>query len=144
MWRELYPEARIVCFDLFQDPNNITKQEVEALGVEAIQGDQGYTQDLARIPGTFDVIIDDGSHRSDHQILSLNYLWDKVNPGGLYVVEDLHSCLESFYWGDTFVSQFEDTLLYKLTSPAYNLEMYNKGGAGVFLYEDKISFLLKK
>jgi predicted O-methyltransferase YrrM len=134
MWKELYPEARIVCFDLFQDPDNITKEEVEALGVEAIQGDQGYTQDLARIQGTFDVIIDDGSHRSDHQIISLNYLWDKVNPGGWYVVEDLDCALEPFYWMGR-VTSFEWTLLHILESGAL--------GEKDKLYHGEIAFLYK-
>jgi predicted O-methyltransferase YrrM len=134
MWKELYPKARIVCLDLFQDPDNISKAEVEALGVEAIQGDQGYTQDLARIPGTFDVIIDDGSHRSDHQILSLNYLWNKLNPGGLYVVEDLDCCTEPFYWQGR-VTSFEWTLLHILESGA--LGKHDK------LYHGEIAFLYK-
>jgi uncharacterized NAD-dependent epimerase/dehydratase family protein len=33
--------------------------------------------------------IDDGSHRPIDQFQALKYLWQFLNPGGLYVVEDL-------------------------------------------------------
>lgn len=135
LWKEAFPKAEIVCFDLFQDPDNITKQEVESMGIIAIQGDQGYTQDLSRIPGNFDVIIDDGSHRADHQILSLNFLWDRVNSGGVYVVEDLDCCTDSFYWQGR-VTSFEWTLLHILESGG--LEENDK------LYSGEIAFLFKK
>lgn len=37
-----------------------------------------------------DIIIDDGSHISSHQILTFNVLWDKLKIGGLYFIEDIH------------------------------------------------------
>ncbi|KAF4968438.1 hypothetical protein FZEAL_10396 [Fusarium zealandicum] len=44
----------------------------------------------------FDVIIDAGGHSMEQQITSLEYLWKSVKPGGLYVIEDLHTS----YWED--------------------------------------------
>ena len=38
---------------------------------------------------TFDVIIDDGSHQATDQITTFNLLRDRMNPGGLYIVEDI-------------------------------------------------------
>lgn len=139
MWKDLYPEAEISCFDLFLDPDNISKEDVEKMGVKAYQGDQGYTQDLNQIEGEFDVIIEDGSHRSDHQIITLNALWPKVKPGGVYVVEDLHCCNEPFYWaGDA--KHFDNTMLGQLKSigcfPLPKLTPFK-------LYDDKIAFFFK-
>ena len=37
----------------------------------------------------FDIIIDDGSHQLHDQIASFNLLKDRMNPGGLYIVEDV-------------------------------------------------------
>lgn len=142
MWKELYPDSQISCFDLFQDTDNISKEDVEAMGVTAYQGDQGYASDLGKIEGNFDVIIEDGSHRSDHQIITFETLWPKVRSGGMYVVEDLHACYDPFYWGS--VQQLEDTLLFKLKSPEYNLKLIELGGNGVSIYEDKIAFIFKK
>jgi cephalosporin hydroxylase len=44
----------------------------------------------------YDIIIDDGSHVPSHQIISLKYLFSALNPGGLYIIEDL----ETSYWAD--------------------------------------------
>jgi len=38
---------------------------------------------------SFDVIIDDGSHYLHEQILSFNLLKDKMNKGGIYIIEDI-------------------------------------------------------
>lgn len=142
MWKELYPDSQIACFDLFIDPDNISKEDVESLGVTAYQGNQEYVSDLEKIEGEFDVIIEDGSHRSDHQIITFETLWPKVKSGGMYVVEDLHCCYDPFYWGT--VQSLEGTLLFKLKSPEYNLQLIGLGGNGVAIYEDKIAFIFKK
>lgn len=42
----------------------------------------------------FDIIIDDGSHDSDHQIITLLTLFPILNDGGIYIVEDTHTS----YW----------------------------------------------
>ncbi len=38
----------------------------------------------------FDVIIDDGSHVTEHQILTAECLLPRLNPGGVYVIEDCY------------------------------------------------------
>lgn len=50
--------------------------------------DQSSRQQLAALGGPFDIIIDDGSHFSAHQILTFDALFDNLVPGGVYVVED--------------------------------------------------------
>ena len=42
----------------------------------------------------FDLILDDGSHRSDQIITAVRTCFDHLKPGGLYIVEDLHAS----YW----------------------------------------------
>ena len=39
--------------------------------------------------GKFDVIIDDASHASHHQQISLGALFPHLNSGGYYIIEDL-------------------------------------------------------
>ena len=39
----------------------------------------------------FDIIIDDGSHVPEHQSASFQALWPRVNPGGIYLIEDCHN-----------------------------------------------------
>ena len=47
----------------------------------------------------FDVIIDDGSHRSDHVVATFNTCFGRLSRGGLYVVEDLHCSYHSSHGG---------------------------------------------
>jgi len=42
-------------------------------------------------PKGWDIIIDDGSHKPEHQLISFQFLWEKVRPGGMYVVEDVET-----------------------------------------------------
>jgi len=54
-------------------------------------GDQGSLPSLKEIEGKYDIIIDDGSHKVTHQILTFETLFPRLNSGGIYVVEDLHT-----------------------------------------------------
>jgi len=45
--------------------------------------------------GTFDIIIDDGDHQPLSQQMCLGMLFKYVNPGGLYIIEDLHTSYNS-------------------------------------------------
>lgn len=60
--------------------------------------DQSNALELDKFVATvgikFDVILDDGSHVPEHQILTINKLWDLVEPGGIYIIEDI----ETSYW----------------------------------------------
>jgi hypothetical protein len=88
MWAEFLPSATIFGFDI---------ADFRALAGERtqiFQGDQGDRGDLKRlveeVGGHFDVIIDDGSHASHHQQITLGVLFRYLAPGGLYCIEDLH------------------------------------------------------
>ena len=38
---------------------------------------------------TFDVVIEDGSHMTDDQIATRDLILPRMNPGGLYIIEDI-------------------------------------------------------
>jgi spermidine synthase len=40
--------------------------------------------------GKYDIIIDDGSHEVDDQIKTFNNLSDRLNDGGIYIIEDIN------------------------------------------------------
>jgi hypothetical protein len=44
--------------------------------------------------GGVDIVLDDGSHQTKHQIESFKILFPEMSEGGLYMVEDLHTS----YW----------------------------------------------
>lgn len=39
----------------------------------------------------YDIIIDDGGHYMEQQQLTLYNLWDLLKPGGIFIIEDLHT-----------------------------------------------------
>jgi hypothetical protein len=60
-----------------------------------LQADQGVRADLETVAlgRAFDIIIDDGSHMVEHQILSLATLFPSLKSGGIYIIEDLQTSL---------------------------------------------------
>jgi len=56
------------------------------------QADPIFLQQVIEEFGPFDLIIDDGSHRSSHMIASFNSLFaEGLKESGIYFVEDLHA-----------------------------------------------------
>ncbi|MEU7171989.1 MULTISPECIES: hypothetical protein [Micromonospora] len=58
------------------------------------QADAEFLHSVVREIGALDVIIDDGSHRSDDVIATFGTLFPLLRPGGHYVIEDL----QTSYW----------------------------------------------
>jgi len=64
------------------------------------QADKNFLNEVqTEIGGKFDIIIDDGSHQMQHQMASLYLLFNAIKPGGIYVVEDLHTSYWSGFGG---------------------------------------------
>jgi hypothetical protein len=58
--------------------------------VTILEADATKPEFLEKIKGiTFDVINDDASHMEADQIATFKLLKDKMNPGGLYIIEDI-------------------------------------------------------
>jgi len=55
----------------------------------------------------FDIIIDDGSHISEHQMLTLKVLWPLLRSGGLYIVEDLHTSYRDLTSGSAYAAMIK-------------------------------------
>ena len=90
MWREFFgPEARIIGIDL--NPN---AKKWEKDGFEIFignQSDRNFWAEVVKEVGNFDIILDDGGHTYEQQIVSVECLIDFVNDGGMIVVEDTHT-----------------------------------------------------
>jgi len=65
-----------------------------------VRGDQSLVSDLSKCVvdnEPFDIIVDDGGHSMKQQQISFGYLIDYINPGGYYILEDLHTSLMPEY-----------------------------------------------
>jgi hypothetical protein len=89
MWSEYLPNARITGIDInpaaYLDTDRVKTYLVD-------QGSRESLSDFLREhpDPSFDVIIDDGSHRADHQQVSLEMLFPHLKSGGLFFIEDLN------------------------------------------------------
>ncbi len=89
MWAEYLPQAQILGLDI-EDFSAIQHPRIRT-----VRADQGRAEDLVsalapHVGAGFDVIIDDGSHASHHQQITLGALWPMLKVGGVYIIEDLH------------------------------------------------------
>jgi methyltransferase family protein len=65
----------------------------ESDGVQILVGDQGdphFWQSVLPTLRRLDVVIDDGGHKPWQQITTLEALLPHMNPGGVYICEDIH------------------------------------------------------
>lgn len=85
-WRDYFSEGEIIGGDINPD---VKQYAGDRICIEII--DQGKAVDLERLvaKGPYDVIIDDGSHLWEHQILTLRTLLPALKPGGVFIIEDL-------------------------------------------------------
>jgi hypothetical protein len=91
MWKAYFPKSRIVGIDLY-DKTSLSEPRIDIR-----QCDQTDEECLTRIAaeyGGFDIIIDDGSHLSEHVIATFKILFPLLRPNGFYAIEDT----QTSYW----------------------------------------------
>ena len=89
IWHKILPpHSRVVGLDNDEHCRALALSD----GIELHIGDatQKAFVDSALGDASFDIIIDDGSHRSSDVIASFDILFSRLKPGGIYIVEDLH------------------------------------------------------
>lgn len=99
IWAKYFHKARhIVGCDIDANCKNLQFADSR---IQTVVGNINNQSTLAEVnaaaPG-FDIIIDDGSHKSSDIVTSFKNLYKHLNPGGLYVIEDLH-CSYWAKWG---------------------------------------------
>jgi len=93
MWKGYFENAAQLTF-IDIDPSCAAHAETGTVVEIGSQADPDFLARIVEAYGPFDIILDDGSHVSAHQIASFNALWPHLNNQGLYVVEDTHCS----YW----------------------------------------------
>lgn len=93
MWRDYFPNALVEGWDILSFPENkfgprtttrVVNQE-DAISILSAMANVAH--------GSYDLIIDDGAHTMSGQQISLATLWPYLAPGGIFIVEDLHTSL---------------------------------------------------
>ena len=98
MWREYFgQQARIIGIDI-----NPGAKKWEKDGFEIFIGSQSDTklwENLFKKIGKVDIILDDGGHTFEQQIITAESVLPNIKDGGMLVVEDTHTSYMSEYGG---------------------------------------------
>ena len=90
IWKKFFnKESRIIGIDI-----NPECKKLEEQGFEIFIGDQSkanFWEDFFKKVGKVDIILDDGGHKNDQQIITLVNCIKNINNGGLLAVEDTHT-----------------------------------------------------
>lgn len=100
MWRDYFSAGSIYGLDFYD------KSGVATDRIRTFQGSQADPRVLSRIvdaspTGSFDIIIDDGSHRGEHVVMTFLSMFQFVKDDGWYVVEDTQTSYWPDYGGDS-------------------------------------------
>jgi hypothetical protein len=94
MWRDYFDKSIVYGLDN-------EKKLIDEPRIKVFQGNQADPVAIANLLNSvdgrqLDIVIDDGSHRSEHVITTFMMLFPYVRDGGWYVVEDT----QTSYWHD--------------------------------------------
>lgn len=91
IFNEYFENATITAIDI-QNMSHLQKKNIRI-----VHGDQSDRSLLKEFEDNFyQIIIDDGSHKMEHQQVSFGVLFKKLKSGGLYIIEDLHTSFDSY------------------------------------------------
>lgn len=95
MWKEyLGAGAQIIGLDI--DPECKKHEQASIEVFIGSQDDPAVIQGILKKYPRIDIVLDDGSHINNHMISSFELLYEQIQPNGVYVVEDVHTC----YWDE--------------------------------------------
>jgi hypothetical protein len=91
MWKAYFRKSRIVGIDIC-DKRRFCEDRIDIRQCD--QTDCERLTDLSKEYGGFDIIIDDGSHISEHVVKTFQTMFPHLRPNGIYAVEDT----QTSYW----------------------------------------------
>jgi len=99
MWKRYFPKSHIYGFDI-EEKRHLSERRITIF--KGSQADEHFLKDLVAKAGSFDIIIDDGSHINDHVIFSFNFLFPFLSADGIYAIEDTQTSYWPKYGGDSY------------------------------------------
>jgi SAM-dependent methyltransferase len=95
MWRDYFgPQAQIYGVDIEPACRAYESENVKIFIGD--QSDRAFWRAFRERVQTLDIVIDDGGHLAEQQIVSLEELLSFLRPGGVYICEDIHRAHNAF------------------------------------------------
>ncbi len=98
MWKDYFPNSTIHGLDLY-DKSALEERRIKIHKGSQFDGD--CLLEICNKMGSLDIVIDDGSHYSEHVIFTFNLLFPLLDENGIYVVEDTQTSYWKFAGGDS-------------------------------------------
>jgi len=96
-WKDYFYRSNILGVDINPD---CKKYAEDRIFIEiGSQADDKFLNQISNEYGSFDFILDDGSHLNEHVIYSFETLFQYVKSGGMYIVEDVATSYFPWYGG---------------------------------------------
>ncbi|CAK9024049.1 unnamed protein product [Durusdinium trenchii] len=93
IWQRWFRHPKAQLWSAEFDPKCVSNARKAGLKLNLLMGDQSKPETVQswvqQAGGHFDVVIDDASHANEAIRTSFNILWPHIQPGGLYIIEDL-------------------------------------------------------
>ena len=103
LWQKFFTQAEILGLDASQydfEEERITTKVIDASNPIEVEKFCSENKD-------FDVVLDDCTHKMHDQQMCFAKFFKSLNPGGIYIIEDLHTSVEvgikekeNYNWGD--------------------------------------------
>lgn len=112
MWAEYFPEAEIYGIDI--DPEVCAVSADARIMTECGDSTIKPTELFMELSFRFDVIIDDGSHKPQDQLRTMQNFYQLLAPDGIYITEDVSEPFETPYPAElvNFSNQYGKASIY--------------------------------
>lgn len=108
MWADYFPNAIIHGAD-YQNFSHIKLPRIQTHLCDQNNRDNLICL-MNKLGNNFDLIIDDGSHNVIHQQITFGTLFPYLKPGGVYILEDLHTSV----WGGWGLPAMDEDCAYNV------------------------------
>lgn len=102
MWKNYFKNSnnkvKIYGIDINPDCKKLEEEDIQIF--IGSQEDREFLQMVKSEIDTVDILIDDGGHTMNQQMVSFEELFDLVDDNGIYLCEDLHTSYMSKYGGE--------------------------------------------
>ncbi len=95
MWKDYFgPECYIIGIDIMEECRKYEEDQIKIY--IGSQEDQEFLRQIKQENDEIDIVIDDGGHSMNQQIVSFQELFPHLAENGIYICEDIHTS----YWPD--------------------------------------------
>ena len=97
MWKYYFPRSHIFGIDI-HDKSALAEDRISIF--QGSQNDSVFLNRILDIIGPVDIVIDDGSHVSEHILTAFKVIFPRLSHNGIYAIEDTHTSYSTRLGGD--------------------------------------------